>query len=29
MAFEIHLPEKRIAASRGLWQDRLPIDDPR
>ena len=27
MAFEIHLPEKRIAASRGLWQDRLPIDD--
>ena len=27
MAFEIHLPEKRVAASRGLWADRLPIDD--
>ena len=27
MAFEIYLPEKRIAASRGLWADRLPIDD--
>jgi cyclohexanecarboxylate-CoA ligase len=26
MAFEIYLPEKRIAASRGLWLDRLPID---
>jgi cyclohexanecarboxylate-CoA ligase len=26
MAFEIYLPEKRIAESRGLWPDRLPID---
>jgi cyclohexanecarboxylate-CoA ligase len=26
MACEIHLPEKRIAESRGLWPDRLPID---
>jgi len=26
MAFEIHLPDKRIARSRGLWLDRLPID---
>ncbi|HJU31564.1 MAG TPA: AMP-binding protein [Hyphomicrobiaceae bacterium] len=23
---KIHLPEKRVAASRGLWADRLPID---
>jgi cyclohexanecarboxylate-CoA ligase len=27
MAFEIYLPGKRIAASRGLWLDRLPTDD--
>jgi cyclohexanecarboxylate-CoA ligase len=27
MAFEIHLPQSRIAASKGLWADRLPIDD--
>jgi cyclohexanecarboxylate-CoA ligase len=27
MAFEIHLPQSRIEASRGLWPDRLPIDD--
>jgi cyclohexanecarboxylate-CoA ligase len=27
MAFEIYLPAKRIAESRGLWSDRLPIDD--
>jgi cyclohexanecarboxylate-CoA ligase len=27
MAFEIFLPQSRIAASRGLWPDRLPIDD--
>jgi cyclohexanecarboxylate-CoA ligase len=27
MAFDIHLPQQRIAASRGLWRDRLPIDD--
>jgi cyclohexanecarboxylate-CoA ligase len=26
MAFDIHLPENRIAASRGLWLDRLPVD---
>ena len=26
MAFEIHLPQHRIEASRGLWLDRLPID---
>ena len=26
MAFEIYLPEKRVAASRGLWLDRLPVD---
>ena len=26
MAFEIYLPPERIAASRGLWPDRLPID---
>ena len=26
MAFEIYLPAERIAASRGLWPDRLPID---
>jgi cyclohexanecarboxylate-CoA ligase len=26
MAFDIHLPEQRLAASRGLWLDRLPID---
>src|SRR5262249_26538400 len=26
VAFEIHLPDKRIARSRGLWLDRLPID---
>jgi len=26
MAFDIYLPEQRIAASRGLWRDRLPID---
>jgi cyclohexanecarboxylate-CoA ligase len=26
VAFDIHLPEQRIAASRGLWLDRLPID---
>jgi cyclohexanecarboxylate-CoA ligase len=26
MAFEIHLPQARVAASRGLWSDRLPID---
>ncbi|HML14018.1 MAG TPA: AMP-binding protein [Xanthobacteraceae bacterium] len=27
MAFEIFLPQNRLAASRGLWTDRLPIDD--
>ena len=27
MAFEIYLPQSRIAASRGLWADLLPIDD--
>jgi len=27
MAFQIYLPERRIAASRGLWLDRLPVDD--
>ncbi|HEY7084157.1 MAG TPA: AMP-binding protein [Hyphomicrobiaceae bacterium] len=27
MAFQIHLPQSRIAAARGLWLDRLPIDD--
>ena len=27
MAFEIYLPQARIAASRGLWAERLPIDD--
>jgi cyclohexanecarboxylate-CoA ligase len=27
MAFEVYLPPARIAASRGLWLDRLPIDD--
>ena len=27
MAFEIYLPQTRIAASRGLWLDRLPVDD--
>jgi len=27
MAFEIHLPEWRIAAQRKLWANRLPIDD--
>jgi len=27
MAFEIFLPQSRIVASRGLWPDRLPIDD--
>ena len=27
MAFEIYLPQSRIEASRGLWPDRLPIDD--
>jgi cyclohexanecarboxylate-CoA ligase len=27
MAFEIFLPQSRIAASRGLWPDRLPIAD--
>ena len=26
MAFEIYLPEKRVAASRGLWLERLPVD---
>ena len=27
MAFQIYLPQSRIAAARGLWLDRLPIDD--
>ena len=27
MAFEIYLPQARIAASQGLWAERLPIDD--
>jgi cyclohexanecarboxylate-CoA ligase len=27
MAFDIWLPKARIEASRGLWPDRLPIDD--
>ena len=27
MGFEIFLPQSRIAASRRLWPDRLPIDD--
>ena len=27
MAFEIYLPETRIAAQRKLWPNRLPIDD--
>jgi cyclohexanecarboxylate-CoA ligase len=27
MAFEIFLPQSRIEASRGLWPNRLPIDD--
>jgi cyclohexanecarboxylate-CoA ligase len=27
MAFQIFLPQSRIAAARGLWLDRLPIDD--
>jgi cyclohexanecarboxylate-CoA ligase len=27
MAFKIRLPQSRIQASRGLWLDRLPIDD--
>jgi cyclohexanecarboxylate-CoA ligase len=27
MAFEIFLPQSRIAVSRGLWPNRLPIDD--
>jgi len=27
MAFAIHLPQERIARSRGLWLDRLPVDD--
>jgi cyclohexanecarboxylate-CoA ligase len=27
MAFDIWLPQSRIEASRGLWPDRLPIDD--
>jgi cyclohexanecarboxylate-CoA ligase len=26
MAFETHLPESRLQASRGLWLDRLPVD---
>src|SRR5581483_4541013 len=26
MGFDIYLPEARIAASRGLWPDRLPVD---
>ena len=26
MAFEIYLPDKRVAASHGLWPDCLPID---
>jgi cyclohexanecarboxylate-CoA ligase len=26
MGFEIYLPQDRIAASRGLWPERLPID---
>jgi cyclohexanecarboxylate-CoA ligase len=26
MAFDIHLPEARMTASRGLWSNRLPID---
>ncbi len=26
MGFDIYLPETRIAASRGLWPDRLPVD---
>jgi cyclohexanecarboxylate-CoA ligase len=26
MAFDIHLPQARIAGSRGIWADRLPID---
>jgi cyclohexanecarboxylate-CoA ligase len=27
MAFQIYLPQARIAAAQGLWLDRLPIDD--
>src|SRR6516225_5181238 len=27
MEFDIFLPQSRIEASRGLWSDRLPIDD--
>lgn len=27
MAFEIHMPESRVAASRGLWPNRVPVDD--
>jgi cyclohexanecarboxylate-CoA ligase len=27
MEFDIYLPQNRIEASRGLWPDRLPIDD--
>jgi len=27
MAFDIYLPAKRVAESRGLWPDRVPIDD--
>src|SRR5262245_27098885 len=27
MAFQIYLPATRIAAARGLWLDRLPVDD--
>jgi cyclohexanecarboxylate-CoA ligase len=27
MAFQIYLPQSRIAAARGQWLDRLPIDD--
>jgi cyclohexanecarboxylate-CoA ligase len=27
MAFDIYLPQKRIEESKGLWQDRLPVDD--
>jgi cyclohexanecarboxylate-CoA ligase len=27
MPFDIHLPESRLAASRALWPNRLPVDD--
>jgi cyclohexanecarboxylate-CoA ligase len=27
VAFDIYLPQSRIAACKGLWPDRLPIDD--